>query len=213
MPLSQIYIYRMVHIDNVPHILANGITHRNSPNANPNYAPIGDADIINTRNQRHIFYKTVGMRRPRTVCIGDCIPFYFGFRTPMLYVIQRGFNSVTQQLPQNIVYVVCSVQSIIDNNLPFYFTDGHAIDMLSSCYDNSYADQLQNLVDLPATKILDWTNNRDDKRKKEAEYLVGADIPVDCITGFVCYDENSQQILVNYGIDDSQVLVDSNRYF
>lgn len=213
MPLSQVYIYRMVHIDNVPHILANGITHSSSLNANPNYQPIGDADIINTRNARNIRYLTVGRRRPRTICIGDYIPFYFGFRTPMLYVIQRGFNSVIQQDPKNIVYIVCNVQAIINTNLPFYFTDGHAIDMFTTCYDSTYANQLQNLVDLPATRIRDWTNNRDDKRKKEAEFLVGDDIPTNCITGYVCYDQNSQEILVNYGINTNQIVVDPNRYF
>ncbi len=37
-----IYIYRMTHIDNIPHILKYGITHKNSKNANPHYKAIGD---------------------------------------------------------------------------------------------------------------------------------------------------------------------------
>lgn len=213
MPLSQVYIYRMVHIANVPHILANGITHSSSPNANPNYQPIGDAAIINTRNARNIKYLTVGKRKTKTICIGDCIPFYFGYRTPMLYVIQNGYNGVKAQPPQNIVYIVCSVQAIINSNIPFYFTNGHAIDMLSTCYDRSYANQLQNLVDLPATKLLDWTTHRDDKRKKEAEFLIAKDVPANCITGYVCYNQYSQNILVNYGINLNQLKVNPNRYF
>ena len=43
MTLDNIYLYRMVHIDNVPHILKNGITHRHSKNADTNYIQIGDA--------------------------------------------------------------------------------------------------------------------------------------------------------------------------
>ena len=43
------YIYRMTHIDNIPHILQYGITHKSSPNSNPCYKTIGDIDIINKR--------------------------------------------------------------------------------------------------------------------------------------------------------------------
>jgi hypothetical protein len=38
--LNKIYLYRMMHIANVPHILVHGITHRTSANANPNFTPI-----------------------------------------------------------------------------------------------------------------------------------------------------------------------------
>lgn len=44
----------MTHIDNVPHILRYGITHRLSLNANQNYIPIGDSSIINKRNNKLI---------------------------------------------------------------------------------------------------------------------------------------------------------------
>lgn len=40
--LSRIPIFRMVHIDNISHILQYGLTHWSSPNCNPNYIPIGD---------------------------------------------------------------------------------------------------------------------------------------------------------------------------
>lgn len=171
MPLSNVYIYRMVHIDNVPHILQNGITHKTSPNANSNYAPIGDSSIIISRNGRTISVKTAS-GQIKNIIIGDFIPFYFGYRTPMLYVIQKGFNSVTPQSPENIIYLVCNVQGIIDAKLEFYFTDGHAIDSLSTCYDKSFAGNIKNLVDIRATKLSDWTQDRDDKRKKEAEFLI-----------------------------------------
>ncbi len=70
----------MTHIDNIPHILQYGITHKSSPNANPNYKPIGDVSIINKRESE-----------PRMTVDGvefvpgDYIPFYFYARMPMLY--------------------------------------------------------------------------------------------------------------------------------
>jgi len=81
--LSKTYLYRMTHIQNVPHILTNGITHRNSPNANSKFTSIGDPSLITTRD---CFVLDNGR------LLGDYVPFYFGTRSPMLYVIQKGFN-------------------------------------------------------------------------------------------------------------------------
>jgi len=43
------YLYRITHIDNIPHIVSNGITLPDSPNSNANYKTIGDRSLINTR--------------------------------------------------------------------------------------------------------------------------------------------------------------------
>ena len=48
--LNKIYLYRMIHIQNIPHILQHGITHSYSPNANPDFVPIGDGSLIAHRN-------------------------------------------------------------------------------------------------------------------------------------------------------------------
>jgi hypothetical protein len=82
MDLSQINIYRMTHIENIPHILQYGITHRNSPNANPDYVTVGDKSLIDKRNTKQVSIENDG-----TIVLGDFIPFYFGVRMPMLYVI------------------------------------------------------------------------------------------------------------------------------
>jgi hypothetical protein len=76
--LDKKYLYRITHIDNIPHILQYGITHSSSVNANPNFVPIGDRSIILTRNN---FLLNNGK------LLGEYIPFYFSKRTPMLYVV------------------------------------------------------------------------------------------------------------------------------
>lgn len=48
--LHKIYLYRMTHIANVPHIILHGITHRTSAKANPNFTPIGDPKLISARD-------------------------------------------------------------------------------------------------------------------------------------------------------------------
>ncbi len=41
MELGKISVYRMTHIENIPHILQFGITHKSSPNANKNCNYLG----------------------------------------------------------------------------------------------------------------------------------------------------------------------------
>jgi hypothetical protein len=54
MDLPEVKVYRMTHIDNIPHVLQNGITHRTSPNHNPRYTAIGDITLINTRGAKQV---------------------------------------------------------------------------------------------------------------------------------------------------------------
>lgn len=77
----------MTHIDNVPHILKFGITHRNSINANPAYVSIGNPELIEKRADLEIA-TAAGAK----IKLGEFIPFNFYVRMPMLYNIQHGFN-------------------------------------------------------------------------------------------------------------------------
>ena len=46
------FAFRLVHIDNIPHISQYGIVHKNSKKANKNYVAIGDTSIIKTRENK-----------------------------------------------------------------------------------------------------------------------------------------------------------------
>ena len=122
---KKIYLYRMTHVENIPHVLQYGITHSTSLNANPGFVPIGDSSLITTRSR---FVLNNGRR------LGEYIPFYSGARMPMLYVIQNGYNMVQPMPAQDIVYCITSVQKIIESNLEYLFTDGHAVDSFSTQY-------------------------------------------------------------------------------
>lgn len=54
MNLGQVTIYRILHVENIPNILENGITHKDSQNNNPNFVGIGDVSLINNRNTRQV---------------------------------------------------------------------------------------------------------------------------------------------------------------
>lgn len=112
------FVFRLVHIQNIPHILRYRIVESTSISRNPDYVSIGDNTMIKARLEQKI---------PNTnKRIGDFIPFYFGPRSPMLYTIQHGYNDVTRRYPEDLVYCVIRIEDIIHSGLSGYFTDGHA---------------------------------------------------------------------------------------
>lgn len=196
----------MTHIENIPHIINYGITHSKSKNANSRFTPIGDNSLINTRNKYPL---------ENGKLLGDYIPFYFGYRTPMLYVIQNGRNSVPQTLPDNIVYCITSVKKIIDHKLDFVFTDGHAVDKFTSQFNRSHINDINKIINWEDVNAKYWKNENDLdlKRRKEAEFLVLGDIPKSAILGFVCYSEKSELRLQSFGINAKEIIIRPNYFF
>jgi hypothetical protein len=74
-------IFRIVHRDNVPWIMANGMHCRNSPTTNPNFVAIGNQDVIDRRQFRAVHCSPFGT-------LSNYVPFYFTPFTPMLMNIK-----------------------------------------------------------------------------------------------------------------------------
>ncbi len=204
--LNQTYLYRMTHIENVPHILQHGVTHVSSAHANKDYKAIGDGSIISTRNHFNL---------PNGKRLGDYIPFYFGARMPMLYVIQKGFNGVPTTPAKDIVYCVSSVQEVLKHNLPFVFTNGHAIDCLTDYYEQKDLPNIDKVLDKAAINAIYWRKegDLDLKRRKEAEFLVETDIPTTAIIGWIVYNEKAKEHLSAMGIPEEKIQVKPDCYF
>lgn len=204
--LSDIRLFRMTHVENIPHILSHGITHRNSPNANSNYKPIGDNSLISTRDE---FIVPDGRK------LGDFIPFYFGPRTPMLYVMQMGFNGVSKVDPNDIIYCVSNVRLVVETGNEILFTNGHAIDSLTDYFCRNDLMSIDELVKSEDVNSKFWksTEDTDLKRRKEAEFLVLGDLPKDVISGYIVYSEKTKNVLLENGIHERQVFVSEKYYF
>jgi len=204
--LSKIYLLRMTHILNIEHILKFGITHRTSTNSNPNFVAIGDNSLISTRNTKPL---------PNGSMLGDFIPFYFGIRTPMLYVIQKGYNGNQITNAEDIVYCITSVEQIIKHKLDFFFTNGHAVDSLSDIFQFSDIQDIETIVDFNATKVKIWKSDLDTdlKRRKEAEFLVRQDVPNTAIIGFAVFNQKAKETLKSLNIEESSIVIKQNYYF
>jgi len=204
--LSKTAIFRMMHIDNVAHVLRNGITHASSPNANGSYVPIGDSSLINNRSK---------FKMPNGKSLGAYIPFYFGLRMPMLYVIQKGFNGVPSVPPEKIVYCVSTVQKMIDHQLPFVFTNGHAVDSFTEFFEEKDVDNIDKLIDRDAISAKYWKHDNDNdlKRRKEAEFLVESDIPPEAILYWVVYNQAAKTELIHKGVPEDLIFIKPDYYF
>lgn len=185
----------MTHIANIPHILANGITHASSKNANPNYVPIGDVSLIKARANatKHTINDT-------EFCPSNFIPFYFYARMPMLYNIQHGYN-VAQVNAEDIVYLIVDLIPIIsDPNRVYYFSDGHAICKTTKFYGKEYINQIDSLLDKNAILATVWSDDYMIREHKQAEFLVGGDIPTEYITHICCYNNATKNKLYEMGV-------------
>lgn len=175
MELEKINIYRMTHIDNVPHILQHGITHKDLVNANPNFIGIGDISLIDTRSTKSVSVTNgdSGYGIWPSITLGDFIPFYFGVRMPMLYVVQHGGNFVSHATnAEDIVYLACGLEPIVENNIIYYFSDGHATNIFTTFYDSSSKLALPKIIDWNAIKTQYWSGaeNLNLKRKNKPSF-------------------------------------------
>ena len=134
----------------------------------------------------------------------DYIPFYFAPRSPMLYAIHKGMILGYSGRQEDIIYLVSSVQIIVSNNIPFVFTDGHAIMRLSEFYNQSCD---LDKIDWQIMKETYWNDNEQDgdrKRRRQAEFLVKDSFPIRLLKGIAVKDKESEsdirKILEPYGI-------------
>lgn len=193
------YAFRITHIDNIPHILKNGLVKAGSPLHDENYVPIGDPQIIGLRGDIEV----KGYR------IGDYIPFYLGPRSPMLYVIQHGYNGVQRVEPEKIVYCVIRLDDLINNNIDCIFTDGHAVSFLTSFYSRDKLSSINEIVKFDDVYSSQWNSEEDLdlKRRKEAELLIKNDLPVQFLRGFVVYNNKAKDFLIEKGVADNMIAV------
>lgn len=182
-------IYRIVHWQNVAYILQHGLFTRGHAMADPNYVEIGHTQLI---GQRHT-YPIPDF--PHLGNLGNCVPFYFGTHSPMLYMIWKGLQGVQRRPQDELVYLISSVQTIKAQKLPFVFTDMHAKCTLANGFDHT---KHLNEVDWPTVSSQFWFNTNDDwnrRDRKQAEFLILSQVPPSCIEAIVVKTLQRQQQL------------------
>lgn len=173
MSLSEpIPIYRLMHVDNLSVCLKRGGLHapHSVPENGLSYRTIHNIEIQQVRRARYIKCGPGGT-------VHDYVSFYFGPRPPMLLQLHTDRIPGYDQGQEPLIYVVSTVQCVIEAGLDFVFSDGHGIATYTQWFDNlEYLDK----VDWDAVYANYWadtTEDMDRQRRKQAEFLIYESCP------------------------------------
>jgi hypothetical protein len=174
-------IWRIVHRDNLPWILDNGLHCANSEVQASQYLKIGNVDLIDKRRSRQVPIAPEGV-------LADYVPFYFTPFSVMMQNIHSGW-SVQQRSNDEIVILVSSLYRVEELGLPFVFTNAHAYPGWTNYYSN-----LENLdqIDWSILQRRDFKRDPDDPRKMEryqAEALIHHHLPITGLLGIMCHTD------------------------
>ncbi|MEI6091042.1 MAG: DUF4433 domain-containing protein [bacterium] len=191
MDISNIYIFRITHINNLDYILKLGkITKYSSNESDPNYLGIGERELIQLREDHRI----TTINSNKIYCpSNDFLPFYFWYKSVMLYRIQTGWK-VPQRDSSEIVYLIYKLSDII-NDIEYLFTDGHGYATLTQWFDDI---QFLNEIDWTTIKETWWKNTEDDsdkERRKQAEFWVKDELSLEKILGIAVFDDESKRLI------------------
>lgn len=182
------FIYRMVHWQNIPHILQYGLCCRIHENADPNFINIGHRQLISDRDQHPVNIDGKGV-------LGEYIPFYFAGYSPMLYLIKKGFQGVEERPQADLVFLVCKIDKVVQSGVEFFFTDRNA--------KIKYVENYTDITDLDKLNwdciyAQEWKNTEENYQKrdlKQAEFLIRHHLPVALIHAIVVKNEEKKSYI------------------
>lgn len=199
------YIFKMVHVDNMEYVLSTGICAKHHPKAEPEYVAIGDPELAAERENREVPCD------PESV-LTDYVPFYFNGRMPMLSSIihadcnrkeyweidspyrksRYGPNKTKQWKQEDIVFILCRLDEVLERCPKWCFTDKHA----NSPHANFYT-RLEDMDRLAWNVIDNYPEimTEDIRLRRQAEFLVRDFVPLQCIRGITVRTEQVRERL------------------
>lgn len=179
-------IWRIIHRDNLPWILDNGLHCGNSAVKSPNWVNIGNPELIDRRSHHPVPLAPGGY-------LNDYVPFYFTPFSPMLLNIKTGRGGITQRSNEEIVIMVSTLRFVAEQGLCYLFTNSHAYYKWARFYSG-----LEDLdkIDWPLLQARNFSRDPDDPAKIEryqAEALIHNHLPVAGLIGIICYTDRVKQ--------------------
>ena len=171
-------LYHFTHISNLASIAEAGLYSDTQVEAGQR-APteIGNADVKQRR-------RNLAVPLPPHGWVADYVPFYFAARSPMLYIISKGDVPTYSGGQDEIVYLVTSIDRVVEQGPRFVFTDRNAALDLAS-----YGNDLGNLDDFLDWELMEglmWHDTAEEPDRMErrmAEFLVHGHVPWSAFIG------------------------------
>jgi hypothetical protein len=167
--------FHITHVENLVSIVAGGGLDCDNGCAESGIEPISIA-YANLKEQR----ARTAVTAAAGGTLADYVPFYYGPRSPMLYAIQRGNVMEYEGLEEEIVHLVCSVDTLAEPGR-FVITNRHPITALAEQFDDLAALDDLDWPLLKATMWRDTDQDGDRKFRRQAEFLVHRRVPVEAI--------------------------------
>lgn len=180
---QRLRLYHLMHIDRLESILRDGYLYSDAhmmPRRGP-WTTIGINEIKKRRLETII--------ENTSITVGQCVPFYFCSRSPMLYVLyQRNHPDLSYHGGQApILHLVFNPIEVADwaesERLKFFITSETA-----ACKHFNVSQNLDfiNELNWEAIQAKQWD---DVCSEKAAEFLVESRVSIACLTGIATYNE------------------------
>ena len=178
MTLRRRLLYHFTHISNLASIATEGLYSDAQIEASQR-APteVGNVDVKQRRRNLSVPLAPSG-------CVADYVPFYFAARSPTLYIISKGDVPTYSGSQDEIVYLVTSIEKVVEERLSFVFTDRNAALGFAR-----YGDDLQVLDDYLDWELMEglmWHDTAEEPDRMErrmAEFLVHGHVPWSAFIG------------------------------
>jgi ssDNA thymidine ADP-ribosyltransferase, DarT len=178
---SSHFIVHFTHVSNLPGILAAGCIQSDKLVGRGLGLQVEAADLGIKASRR-----TIPVPLAPFGYVADYVPFYFASRSPMLYKIFRGGLPNYTEGQDPLIYLVSTVEAVVQAGLPWLFSDGNCAATVTQVFDD--LSQLDIVVDWQVMRAQMWNNTAEDPdrmRRRMAEFLVHERIPVGCLAGVV----------------------------
>jgi hypothetical protein len=177
-------LYRIVHWSCLRTILTRGALH--APNTTPNDGlPYRTIHSVNVQANRHIKQIPCGPRGTAH----DYVPFYFGPLSVMLLNLKTGRVAGYDEGQEPLVYLVSSVQAVVNAGLGFVFSDGHGLASFTEWFDDPKKLKAVDWDLVGARYWADEPKDNDRQRRKQAEFLVRGHLEWALISEIAVYDD------------------------
>lgn len=207
------WLYRLVHVDNLPTLLTRGALH--APHATPNDGlPYRSIHNVSVQANRHV--KTILCGPGGT--IHDYVPFYFGPLSVMLLNLKTGRVAGYNEGQEPLIYLLTIAQMIQQAGVRFVFSDGHGLATFTDWYDDlARLDQ----VDWGIVNAKYWSDTPEDndrQRRKQAEFLIWQSLDWSLLHGIAVLNaamKQRVQIILNQFPQRKQlrIAIRSNWYY
>ncbi len=165
-------LFHFTHVDNLASVASTGLRSDNDvATSRTSFVEVAHRHIKDRRQEQAVPLAPGGV-------VADYVPFYFAARSPMLYAIHKGGVSTYANGQSEIVYLVTSVDTIVQAPLPFVFTDRNA-SLTFAHFGNDVTD-IDRFVDwelMDSRWFSDTPQKPDRKERRMAEFLVHGTVP------------------------------------